>query len=121
MQCVTRPSESPRAMTEKVMTMDALANEIEERIKLLVPKSETLQKYGGTLFTLHPDQKEGQFCGVFIYKKHVQISFSRGSELKDPNKLLQGSGKVRKHVNITSAQEASSAELNKLIKQAAKL
>jgi len=108
-------------MTENVLTMVALANEIEMLIKKLVPKSETVQKYGGTLFTLHPDQKEGQFCGVFVHKKYVQISFSKGAELKDPKRMLQGSGKIRKHINIASAQEAASAELNKLIEQAARL
>jgi len=108
-------------MTEDVLTMVALANEIEELIKRLVPNSEAVQKYGGTLFTLHPDQKEGQFCGVFVHKKHVQISFSKGAELKDPKRMLQGSGKIRKHINIASPQEVVSTELNKLIKQAARL
>ncbi len=99
--------------------MLALADEIEGFIQEVVPEAETVQKYGGTLFTLLPEEKEGQFCGVFIHKKHVQISFSKGASLKDPDALLLGSGKLRRHVNITSSAELERGKLKKLLLQAA--
>jgi len=101
--------------------MASLADELEALIRQVVPKSETVQKYGGTLFTLSPEEKEGQFCGVFLHKKHVQLSFSKGAMLKDPNKLLLGSGKFRRHVNYTSSKDIDIKSLEKLLKQAAKL
>ena len=61
-----------------------------ERLDSLVmsaaPKAATVTKYGGTLYTLKPDEKEGQFCGVFPYKKHVQLSFALGVDLDDPDR-----------------------------------
>jgi len=108
-------------MNKNVISMAALADEIESLISDIVPKSETVQKYGGTLFTLKPNEKEGQFCGVFIHTAHVQISFSKGAELKDPKKLLSGSGKLRRHVNVSDKNDINLTELRKLIKQASKL
>lgn len=82
------------------MMLASIADELEEFIRQTVPACRTVKKYGGTLFTLKPDEKEGQFCGVFIYKKHVQLSFSNGAELEDPGQLLSGSGKRRRHLNF---------------------
>ncbi len=42
-----------------------------------VPKATKVAKCGGTLYTLKPDEKEGQSCGVFPYKAHVQLSFAQ--------------------------------------------
>jgi len=107
-------------MSENIVSMIALADELEMFIAKVVPRSETVQKYGGTLFTLRPEEKEGQFCGVFVHKKHVQISFTKGSDLSDPMNLLSGSGKHRRHINFASSEEVNFAELRRLLKQASK-
>ncbi|TWU44817.1 hypothetical protein Poly51_58830 [Rubripirellula tenax] len=80
---------------EKQMT-DAEKNGLVELLDSLVmaalPKSTKVAKYDGTLYTLKPDEKEGQFCGVFPHNAHVQLSFAKGSELDDPGGLLEGCG-----------------------------
>lgn len=108
-------------MSTSVLDMIALADEIEAFIQEVVPKAESVEKYGGTLFTLKPDEKEGQFCGVFVHKKHVQISFSKGASLTDPKSLLQGTGKLRRHINMASSKELNKRELKKLLKEASSL
>lgn len=107
-------------MSDTAIEMIALAAELEEFVLQVVPESSTVKKYGGTLFTLHPDEKEGQFCGVFVLKKHVQISFSKGATLDDPLKLLSGTGKLRRHTNYISPKEINFPELEKLLLAAAK-
>ena len=62
-----------------------------------VPGAQSSSKYGGTIFTMKPEEKEGQFCGVFPYKSHVQLSFSRGALLDSTTYKLEGSGKHRWH------------------------
>jgi len=108
-------------MDETVSNMIALADELEQFVRETIPGSDTVEKYGGTLFTLAPQEKEGQFCGIFVHKKHVHISFSKGAQLKDPKGLLLGSGKYRRHLNINSSGEVDFTELGKLLKRAAKL
>jgi len=108
-------------MDESVLDMVALADELEQFVLETIPGSETVQKYGGTLFTLFPQEKEGQFCGIFIHKQHVHISFSKGAHLKDPTDQLLGSGKLRRHLNMHSSEEVDFKALGKLLKQAVKL
>ncbi len=108
-------------MTESIIGMSALADELEAFIRSAVPGCEGVKKYGGTLFTLRPQEKEGQFCGVFVHTRHVQISFSRGAELNDSGGVLQGSGKRRRHLNFKSTADVDFDALEALLDQAAKL
>ena len=54
-------------------------------------------KYGGILFSAGPP-----FCGVFSHPTHVMLEFSRGAELPDPDRLLEGTGKKRRHLKLTT-------------------
>lgn len=108
-------------MTNDSSTLITIANELEAFILSVVPQATTVNKYGGVLFTVHPEEKEGQFCGVFIYKQHVQLAFSLGAQLDDPHKLLAGSGKYRRHTNFTTLEDLDYAALEKLLLQAMKL
>ena len=86
-----------------------------------IPKAQAVNKYGGTLYTLKPDEKEGQFCGIFKYEDHVQLAFSQGALLNDPDVLLTGNGKHRRHINVQDIQEINEPALRKLIKEAARI
>ena len=98
-----------------------IVDKLSSLILKAVPKAQVVEKYGGTLYTLKPEEKEGQFCGIFQFKNHVQLAFSQGALLKDPKNLLEGSGKHRRHINIQEGQEIDEAALNRLVKEAAKL
>lgn len=57
-------------------------------------------KYGGILFS------DGQpFCGVFSYANHVSLEFGAGASLPDKDKVLEGEGKLRRHIKLSSAQD----------------
>jgi len=94
---------------------DLLINELSQIILSAVPKADTLEKYGGVLFTLKPEQKEGQFCGLFSYEKHVQIVFSHGASLDDPEKMLQGTGKIRRFINFDNIYDIDKTYLTQLL------
>ena len=108
-------------MVDETLELLALKNELETFIKACVPESSSLSKYGGTLFTVKPNEKEGQFCGVFLYSQHVQISFSKGSKLNDSQKFLKGSGKNRRHINFKKIDEVNFNYLKELLCQSSKL
>jgi len=108
-------------MSTDALNLVALADELEAFIQHVVPKCHSVSKYGGRLFTLKPEEKEGQFCGVFVQKQNVQLSFSKGAQVADPKKLLAGSGKFRRHINFKSIEEINENDLKKLLINAAKL
>jgi len=59
-------------------------------------------KYGGFLFSF------GQpFCGVFSYAKHVSLEFGAGASLPDTFSVLEGKGKLRRHIKLTSIDDIS--------------
>ena len=40
--------------------------------------------------------------GIYPNKHHLNLVFSRGNELDDPDALLLGKGKFRRHIRLTS-------------------
>ena len=71
-------------------------------------------KYGGILFS-----KSKPFCGVFAYASHVTIEFSSGANLNDEAKVLQGSGKLRRHIKLNQLHELESLNVAQYVKAAA--
>ena len=106
-------------MENNTVDLISIANELGAFVRSCIPDSTRVSKYGGTLFTLKPEEKEGQFCGVFVYSAHVQLSFSHGPQLQDERKILQGTGKHRRHVNFKSREQIDYPYLEVLLKQAA--
>lgn len=43
-------------------------------------------------------------CTIILSKKGIKLGFYKGSELPDPKKLLTGSGKVHRYVEINSEE-----------------
>lgn len=58
------------------------------------------------------------FAVISPTKKDITFAFSRGADFKDKYGLLQGVGKVSKHVKIKTLKEISKAALRYYIKQA---
>jgi hypothetical protein len=54
-----------------------------------------------TVFSLSDKLSDG-FCMIPIYTKHLNLGFHKGTLLNDPKKLLQGTGKLIRHVPIAS-------------------
>jgi len=59
-------------------------------------------------------------CTIIPSKKGIKLGFYKGSELPDPDKLLTGSGKVHKFVEIKSKSDLSNPALLKLVQEAVK-
>lgn len=71
-------------------------------------------KYGGLVFSR--DSK--LIGGIYIYKSHLSIEFSQGADFDDPEGLLQGSGKFRRHLKYTSENDIQANQSEAFIKQA---
>lgn len=101
------------------MNADEIVARLDRIILEVVPDATRVSKYGGTLYTLAPDEKEGQFCGVFAYAKHVQLSFSRGDRLDDAAGMLAGTGKYRpRHLNFADASHVPEAQVRAFVLRA---
>ena len=57
-------------------------------------------------------------CVIILSKKGIKLGFYKGSELPDPEKLLTGTGKVHRFVEIKSVQDINNPALKRLLKEA---
>lgn len=67
-----------------------------------------------------PKKMTEHFCWIQPCKAHVNLGFNYGAELPDPSSLLEGTGKLFRHVRIQKLEELSKPELRKLIEAATK-
>ena len=70
-------------------------------------------KYGGLLYS-----SGAPFCGIFSYAQHVSIEFSKGAALPDPRNVLEGNGKLRRHIKVRTAGEVSSKHVREYVAKA---
>jgi len=68
----------------------------------------------------HPTACVGDaaFGYVNAFKSHVNVGFFRGAELADAKGLLEGTGKVMRHVKLRPEQSVDEAGLRRLIEAA---
>ncbi|MCH8033150.1 MAG: DUF1801 domain-containing protein [Bacteroidetes bacterium] len=95
---------------EKFITLNAMR----EIVFNTHPKTDERIMYGGIMFSLDTED----FGGLFARKNHISFEFSKGSIMKDPNKLLEGSGKFRRHLKIKSKEDVRNKDVDFFIKQA---
>jgi hypothetical protein len=61
---------------------------------------------------------KGLVCTLIMSKTGVKLGIFRGAELPDPARLLQGTGKVHRHVQLRSAADLERPELERLLSAA---
>jgi hypothetical protein len=68
----------------------------------------------------HPTACVGDaaFAYVNAFTAHVNVGFFRGAEIADPQRLLEGTGKLMRHVKLRPESDVDAAALRKLIETA---
>ena len=97
-----------------------LYTDLRDFILFLYPQSTELLYHTHALTSLYTvTEKMGDgFCLVPIYHQHLNLAFSKGTLLKDPHKLLQGTGKLMRHIPIKKIADYRNAAVKELIKEA---
>lgn len=58
------------------------------------------------------------YCMIPIYTAHLNLGFNKGTLLKDPHKLLQGTGNLIRHIPVAKAGDYRNAKVKALVKEA---
>ena len=64
------------------------------------------------------DKLSDAFCMLPIYTKHLNLGFNKGTLLKDPHKLLTGTGNLIRHIDVTKESDYRNPEVQALILEA---
>ena len=58
------------------------------------------------------------FCHIPVYSEHVNLGFNKGALLKESSKLLKGTGKLIRHIEVKNPSDYRNPRVKTLIKEA---
>jgi hypothetical protein len=58
------------------------------------------------------------FAYVNVFRSHANVGFFRGAEIADPKGILEGTGKLMRHVKVGPGRDVEPAVLSALIRAA---
>jgi len=99
-------------LAETAPILHEIVVEVRALVLAIAPEAEERVMYGGIVF-----EAPVLFCGVFAYRLHVSVEFSRGCDLADPYGVLEGKG-VRRHVTLRELSEVESLHVREFVSSA---
>ena len=64
------------------------------------------------------DRASDVLFSIALYPRWVTLFFLDGAKLRDPKKILTGSGKIVRHIGLKSADDLDKPEVRELMRQA---
>jgi|TARA_R110002049_G_C9108159_1_gene557509 hypothetical protein len=98
-----------------------ITRELSEIILDVMPDAAMLDKYGGVIVERIAGEPKTHCCGYFVYAEHVSLEFSKGVLLSDPNSILEGKGKLRRHIKLVDVQDLEAKRCRHFLEQVANL
>jgi hypothetical protein len=94
--------------------------DLREYILELHPESNELLYHTHALTAVFSisDKLSDAFCMLPIYTNHLNLGFNKGTLLKDPNKLLTGTGTLIRHIDVKKPSDYRNSQVKNLIKEA---
>ena len=118
------PTKESKADFDKLVskstpTIQALTKKTRAVVLDIFPKAneKTYFGWGNTWYGTSEKTRDAVFS-ITPLKAYVSLLFIRGTELSDPDELLEGAGKKLRHVNIRDAAGLSRPALRRLMKRA---
>jgi hypothetical protein len=97
-----------------------LFRDLREYVLEIYPESNELLYHTHALTTVFSisDTLSDAFCMLPIYTNHVNLGFNKGTLIKDPHKLLTGTGNLIRHIPIEATKDYRNKKVRDLIRSA---
>jgi hypothetical protein len=105
-------------MTFVLGLAEQITRELDEIIEDVCPGVGRRPMYGGIVFEKQAGKHDTMVCGRFVYKQHVSLEFSRGTEMDDPDGILEGKGKYRRHIKLVDPADIRDKSVRSYVEQA---
>ena len=106
-------SEASLEIKEIAYAIRAMLAEIKPGITEVPWGNQIIAGYG-----VGPKKMSEHFCYIAPQMNYVNLGFMYGADLADPEGLLEGSGKLLRHVKIRSLEDLEQPALRNLIEEA---
>ncbi|WP_411767295.1 DUF1801 domain-containing protein [Winogradskyella sp. A3E31] len=109
-----------RHLKYKEQALIDLYLELRSFILSIHPNSNELLYHTHALTSLYSvsEKMSDAFCMIPIYTNHFNLGFNKGALLNDPNNLLQGTGKLIRHIPINSTEDFQDKKVKGLLENA---
>lgn len=94
-----------------------ITNELRKTVRDAMPKAHEFLYYDAVNYSVN-DSPTGRVCYLSPSQDHVMVGFLFGVHLDDQHHLLQGVGKLARHIKIKTLDEAKNRSLKELVKAA---
>ena len=96
-----------------------LFSDLRKYILELYPDSNELLYHTHALTTVFSisEKLSDAFCMLPIYTNHLNLGFNKGTLLKDPDKLLTGTGNLIRHIDVKNPKDYRNPKVKALIKE----
>ena len=114
-------AELRRLIAEYASAHERLIGTMRRRLRKRLPTAHEVVYEYRDFFVISVSPNERGYEGVFAIRASasgVGLHFNRGKELPDPEKLLQGSGKQTRFINVEGASTLTRPEAARLIEEA---
>lgn len=88
-----------------------IAESLRQIVREVAPDCNEEIKYGGIVF----NRDTTLITGIFIRKAHISLEFSFGSTFEDPEKILEGDGKYRRHLKLKNFDDIKTKKAREFI------
>lgn len=115
------PPEYAEFLAPYPATTQELSRELRRRLVALLPDCiETIWDATNTVSVAYgfTEKNSDHFIHLPTYTKYVNIGFSQGTSLNDPEGRLQGQGTRIRHIRLSKAEDLDDPYLRDLIQQA---
>lgn len=100
----------------------AIETEIVEKLNVIIidldPDVTFRTMYGGTVIELKKNDPKSRVGGIYTYTDYVSLELSNGVSLSDPKRVLEGKGKLRRHVKLRGLDDIKKKYCGELLRQA---
>lgn len=97
-----------------------LFSDLREYVLDLYPNSNEILYHTHALTTVFSisDKLSDAFCMIPVYTNHLNLGFNKGTLLKDPYKLLTGTGNLIRHIDVKNPGDYRNPKVKALIQEA---
>ncbi|MDV4169671.1 DUF1801 domain-containing protein [Rhodovulum sp. FJ3] len=99
-------------------TKAKITDSLEEMIIELAPDANLRPMYGGTVVELETDNPKSRIGGFYVYADYVSFEFANGVQFEDLDGVLEGTGKLRRHVKLRSTADVKTKTCKGFLDQA---
>lgn len=90
-------------------------------IRDIAPDATMLDMYGGKIIELIPGKSGSRGFGYFVHANHVSLEFTKDAALQDPDQILEGTGKLRRHIKLRQLHDVGNKRCKEFLVQVTKL